>query len=82
MLRFFAVHFYFYFVKSFNPVNLSLSWSPPHTPSVVSLSLPVIIIAVAEAIILLTVIFLRKRILIAIALIQEASRSEVTSRCL
>uniref|UniRef100_A0A8C5A8U2 Choline transporter-like protein 4 n=1 Tax=Gadus morhua TaxID=8049 RepID=A0A8C5A8U2_GADMO len=34
-----------------------------------------IIIAVAEAIILLTVIFLRKRILIAIALIQEASRA-------
>ncbi|XP_029920003.1 choline transporter-like protein 4 [Myripristis murdjan] len=34
-----------------------------------------IIISVAEAIILLTVIFLRKRILIAIALIQEASKA-------
>lgn len=41
----------------------------------------VIIISVAEAIILLTVIFLRNRILIAIALIQESSKWVKTLFC-
>lgn len=39
----------------------------------------VIIISVVEAILLLTLIFLRTRILIAIALIQESSKSVVMS---
>lgn len=43
-----------------------------------TLLLSVIILAIVEVIIILLLIFLRKRLLIAVALIKEASRSDMT----
>lgn len=53
----------------------TIDYKLPPPPLLSLFSSSVIIISVVEGIILLTIIFLRTRILIAIALIQESSKS-------